>query len=160
MTWHTASENIWHIYDIHTIHNATMHGMILMHTWLPLLHRPQDKTCIVLSVYTHYTLGTRPDVKQYAQSRRLVGMCKCNNVWCGGCVCRGADELIDKSPKRPTIYNFPNVQWLHTYYNTYNITIFHISDTGGNHAIKSDKNNDCFSFRIQEWELSCMSGVL
>ena len=45
-------------------------------------------------------------------------------------------KLIAELPTCLTIHNPPNVQWLQEYYN---ITIVHISDTGGNPIIKTDK---------------------
>ena len=54
VTWHTVSENVWHICNIYLVHDTVIYGMTLRHMWLPSVHHTLDRTGTVSSVYKRH----------------------------------------------------------------------------------------------------------
>ena len=71
VAWHRAGRSIWHIYDIHIIHDTALYDMIPGYMQLPSLHHTLGNTCIASWVYMHYTWSAGKDVGHTASSRHV-----------------------------------------------------------------------------------------
>ena len=90
---------------MYIIHDTSIYDMILMHRWLPSVHHTQDGTCIVSSIYKHYTGGARRAIGHEVPSQQ-VNARMCNVVEAAEI---GAGGFINESPTCFTPHDRPNV---------------------------------------------------